>query len=144
MPETASLYETDFYEWSNVQADHIKNKRFSEIDIENIAEEIESLGISDKRTLRSYLEILLMHLLKKKYQPEKDYSSSWDDSIAHSKNMIKYTLKDSPSLKNFFFDIFSETYERSRKEAVKETRLDIKKFPEECPWEFYDLFPDLK
>lgn len=144
MSEVSSLYETDFYEWSNVQADHIKNKRFSEIDIENIAEEIESLGISDKKSLRSQLRRLLMHKLKKMYQPEKNYSSSWEDSISDASYQIELTLKHSPSLKNFFIEIFTETYEKSRKEAVRETGLSLKQFPEECPWDFYELFPDLK
>lgn len=144
MPEIASLYETDFYEWSNVQADHIKNKRFSEIDIENLIEEIESLGISNKTTLRSQLNRLLMHLLKEKYQPEKNYSNSWRSSIIDAKREILYITDHSPSLKNFLLVIFPKSYKDARKYASEETNLDIKTFPEECPWEFYELFVELK
>jgi hypothetical protein len=144
MREITNLYETDFYEWSHVQADHIKNKRFSEIDIENIAEEIDSLGISNKTTLRSQLNRLLMHLLKEKYQPEKNFSNSWRSYIVDAKREILYITDHSPSLKNFLLTIFSKSYKDARKYASDETSLDIKKFPEECPWDFYELFPDLK
>ena len=71
-----SLYEQDFYLWLQTTINLLKESKFSEIDLENLLEELESMGKSDKNTLKSNLRVLLMHLLKYKYQPE-ERTNSW-------------------------------------------------------------------
>ena len=68
---TKSLYEQDFYEWLQTNINLLKEGNFADIDLENILEELESMGRSEKNALKSNLRILLMHLLKYKYQPQK-------------------------------------------------------------------------
>lgn len=126
-------YEKDFYKWTRNQARFLKKQEFSNLDIENLIEEIESLGRSERRTLESYLEIMLMHMLKVKYQPKK-HSKSWDLSIKNSRQKFKKVLKQNPSLKPKLPEILKDSYVSARLDAALETQLDEKIFPESCPW----------
>lgn len=126
-------YEKDFYKWTQQQAELLKDEKWKKLDIENLIEEIESLGRSEKRTLKSYLEILLMHMLKAEYQPEK-HTRSWDLSIKNSKFKANKILKENPSLKPTLNEILKDAYFSARLDAALETGLDEKKFPKECPW----------
>ena len=137
------LYDKDFYKWTKEQTKLLRENELDKLDIDNLIEEIESLGISDKRSLRSYLCVLLMHLLKKKYQPKK-LSKSWEDSIRNSELQIQLILDDSPSLKRFVPKLFEEGYKLARFEASKETGLSLKTFPKESPWEIEEILPNLK
>jgi hypothetical protein len=80
MTYTATLHDTNFYTWTTQTAQLLKERRFSELDLENLIEEIEDLGRSEYRALGSRLEVLLMHLLKTRYQPEM-HIKSWDLTI---------------------------------------------------------------
>jgi hypothetical protein len=64
----AHLYDDDFYAWANEQAALLRAGRLSEADLEHIAEEIESMGRTEKRELISHLTVLLGHLLKWRYR----------------------------------------------------------------------------
>jgi Domain of unknown function DUF29 len=134
------LYDEDFYKWTKTQASLLKSKKaqLSDLDIKNLIEEIESLGISDKRSLKNHLINLLMHLLKKEYQPEK-HTRSWDKSIQNARIQINLLLEDSPSLKQEIKKEYKSAYEYARKKANVETGLDIEKFPSECPWNIKDV-----
>ena len=134
-------YEKDFYKWTRNQAKILKNKEFSNLDIENLIEEIESLGRSERRTLESYLEILLMHMLKAKYQPAK-HSKSWDLSIKNSRQKFKKVLKQNPSLKPKLAEILRDSYESARLDAALETKLDEKIFPANCPWTIDEILSE--
>lgn len=131
-------YDKDFYLWTQTQASLLREGFIDKIDLQNIAEEIESLGNSDKRSLESYLERLLKHLLKKQFQPERD-GASWDKSIFNSRKRIARILKDCPSLKNYMKDSYNECYEIARKEASLETKLPEKTFPKKCPWKLEEI-----
>lgn len=138
--KTPKAYNEDFFQWTQHQKRLLKKKDFAHLDIENLIEEIESLGKSDKRTLYSQTVRLLMHLLKQTYQPEgQGNSNSWNSSILSATMEIKLILRDSPSLKNEFKKIMPEAYEDARQEAAAETKLDVKTFPKKCPWEVKDL-----
>lgn len=138
-------YDKDFFKWTKTQANLLKKGEIKNLDIDNLIEEIESLGKSDKRTLRSQMKRLLTHLLKNKYQPEgKGNSNSWDSSINEAISEIQYVIEDSPSLKRELIKIYTKSYEDARQSACGETRLDIKKFPEECPWKIEEILPFLK
>lgn len=129
----SNLYEQDFYLWIETIAKQLKTGRFAEIDLENLIEEIESMGRSEKRALESNLVVLLMHLLKYKYQPEKR-TNSWLSTILEHRRRLNRNLQDSPSLKKYFLKIFSECYQDARQQAAIETGLLIDNFPAESPF----------
>lgn len=132
------LYERDFFKWTKMQAKHLKNLDFSHLDISHLIEEIESLGRSERRTLESYLEILLMHMLKVTYQPKK-HTKSWDLSIKNSRQKFKKVLKQNPSLKPKLPDILTDAYESARLDAAVDTGLDETAFPVSCPWSLEEI-----
>lgn len=136
-------HETDFYGWAQHQADLLKTKEFSKLDMQHLIEELENLGKSEKRSLRNYLKIHLMHRLKQKYQSEKD-GKSWNLSINLSNEEVQDVLSENPSLKPQLKELLKKAYSYARKEAAIETGLDIDIFPEECPWTLKDIFPDLE
>ncbi len=126
------LYETDFYQWLETTAQLLQAGKFQELDIENLAEEVKALGRSEKRAVRSNLVVLLVHLLKWRYQPG-FRSNSWRYTILeHHKRLTRY-LAESPSLKPYYMEIFAECYQDAREGAAAETGLDITNFPEKPP-----------
>jgi hypothetical protein len=129
----SNLYNEDFYLWIETTAKQLKNGNFSEIDLANLIEEIESMGRSEKRALKSNLLVLLMHLLKYKYQPKK-CSNSWLSTIFEHRRRLKEELTESPSLKNYFLEIFNECYQDARKQASLETGLSLDTFPIDSPF----------
>jgi hypothetical protein len=140
------LYDQDFYLWIETTAKQLKEGRFSEIDLENLIEEIESMGRNEKRALERNLVVLLMHLLKYKYQPEKR-SNSWKGTIREHRRRLTRAFKDSPSLKPYFQEVFTDCYQDARKQASDETGLSVATFPvdsqfttDECLNE--DFLPD--
>jgi hypothetical protein len=127
------LYDQDFYLWIETTAKQLKEGRFSDVDIENLIEEIESMGRSEKHALESNLVVILMHLLKYKYQPEKR-SNSWKGTIREHRRRLTRTFKDSPSLKPYFQEVFTDCYQDARKQASDETGLSIDTFPVDSPF----------
>lgn len=143
--ESALVYENDFFKWTQMQSSLLKKGLLQELDIANLIEEIESLGRSDKRALKSFLVVLLMHLLKMKYQSEKQKNSnSWRTSIVNATRDIKYLIEDSPSLQNELIKNFSNAYQDARVSAAQETEMPLKTFPKESPWEIDEVLPFLK
>ncbi|MBD2293675.1 DUF29 domain-containing protein [Anabaena sphaerica FACHB-251] len=128
-----NLYDQDFYLWIETTAKQLKAGNFAEIDLENLIEEIESMGRSEKHALESNLVILLMHLLKYKYQPEK-LTNSWKSTIREHRRRLTRSFKDSPSLKAYFQEVFMECYQDARKLASDETGLELDIFPVESPF----------
>jgi Domain of unknown function DUF29 len=136
------LYETDFAQWLDQTAQLLKEKRFDELDLDNLVEEIEALNRSEKREVESRLEVLLMHLLKWRYQPEHQ-SRSWKSTIHEQRRQLLRLLKDSPSLKNHLAKEFDECYAIAREKAAEETTIFLENFPEQCPYAIVDvLSPD--
>ncbi|RWC55817.1 DUF29 domain-containing protein [Mesorhizobium sp.] len=126
-------YETDFAQWSAEQAALLRDGRLSELDRENVAEEIESLGRSDRREIRSRMEVLIAHLLKWEFQPG-HRCHSWQASISEQRVWIGNILKDSPSLRRYPAQIFDEAYGDALPTAVRETGLRKAHFPSESPF----------
>lgn len=127
-------YQTDFNMWLEETAKLLLENRWQEIDKEHLIEEISDLGKSEKRSISSQLIRLLLHLLKWQYQPQRR-SDSWLDSITDARTQIELTIKDSPSLKKYPQEQLTESYEKARRQAAKQTGLIISTFPEECLYE---------
>ena len=128
-----STYEQDFYRWTQEQAELLKAGALSQLDVENLIEEIESMGKSQKRALLSRMTVLLMHLLKWDYQPDRR-SGSWKSTIITQRKEIKRLLKDNPGLKSIITEMLNETYLDAAEIASAETELPESTFPETCPY----------
>lgn len=140
-PKTLSLYDTDFYAWANQQAALLRAGRLGEADIANIAEEIESMGRSEKRELISQLAVLLMHLLKWRFQPGMR-GKSWRLTIEVQRLEAAEHLADNPSLKSQMNEMLQKAYRRARLEAARETSHDSSTFPASCPWSYDEIIDD--
>jgi hypothetical protein len=127
------LYEQDYYHWLKTTAQQLRDGNLTALDIPNLLEEIEDMGRSERRSVYSNLKILLLHLLKYRYQPEMR-SNSWLASIVEHRQRINKAFKDSPSLKPHYSEVFAEAYEESRELAAAETGLPIDDFPIDCPF----------
>jgi hypothetical protein len=136
------LYDQDFYAWANEQAGLLREGRLSEADIEHIAEEIESMGKSEKRELVSRLTILLLHLLKWQHQPA-FRSPSWRLTLEEQRNQLEDHLADNPSLKSSLGETLVAAYRNAVLGAARETGKDRNVFPVACPWSLEQLMdPD--
>jgi Domain of unknown function DUF29 len=134
----SSLYEEDFFLWLETTAQLLKEGKLNELDIANLLEEIEGMARNEKRSISSNLEVLLMHLLKYEYQPEKR-TNSWRLTIYEHRDRIIQSLEESPSLKKIFKEKFLLCYQKARKKASIETGLEIGTFPENCSFELESI-----
>jgi len=137
MMNTASLplYDADFYAWTQQQANALKAEDFSSLDLDNLIDEIESMGKSEKRELDNQLEVLLAHLLKWQFQPN-FRGKIWQLTIIEQRKGITYHLMDNPSLKSRIPETYERIYTFAVMDAVKETGMAGSTFPAECPWTF--------
>jgi hypothetical protein len=131
-------YSEDYYAWISAQTAHLREGEVSRLDRENIAEELEDLGKSERRALASNLRNLLLHLLKYEFQ-RRQRSRSWLTSIENARVGIEDVLADSPSLRGAFAKQVATEYPRARKLASVETGLQMKSFPENCPYSLGQL-----
>ncbi len=128
-----TLYETDFYAWTQEQASLLRAEEIEKLDLSNILEEIEAMGQRERRELTSRLIVLIMHLLKWQFQPEYR-SKSWVNTLRHQRLEIELLLEDSPSLQRELSERITMAYARARSAAVEETGLLTLVFPNECPY----------
>jgi hypothetical protein len=126
-------YDKDFYAWALHNAELIRQGKLSEVDLEHVAEEIESIGRSDKRELINRFAILLSHLLKWHYQPERR-GNSWKYTIKTQRFEVVELLKDSPSLKYELDKQLYYAYEKALLLTVEQTGLSQDTFPITCPF----------
>ena len=131
-------YDRDFYAWANEQAALLRSGDWARADVEHIAQEIESMGKTEKRELVSRLTILLLHVLKWQFQPSRR-SASWRASINNARDDISDHLDDNPSLQSQLAASVAAGYRRARRQAAAETELDEETFPQSCPWSFDQL-----
>jgi hypothetical protein len=144
LPETSTqtIYNQDFYLWIETTAKLLREKKFDQLDCENLIEEIEGMGRSEKQAIRNNLIVVLMHLLKYKYQPQ-NRTNSWRYTIREHRRRLRDAFEDSPSLKPYFQEVFDRCYEDARKEASDETGLVIATFPPSSPFSYEEtLNPD--
>lgn len=128
MATTLPEQEQDYYLWLEKTAWLLRKRRWENVDVEELAQEVEAMGRSEKRALKSNLIVLLMHLLKMKYQPDKS-SQSWRRTIVEHRRRILLAFEDSPSLKPYFREVFDACYDAARRDAATETSLSLETFP---------------
>jgi hypothetical protein len=128
------LYETDFYAWTQEQARLLRERRFHDLDLNNLVDEVESVGSSEKREIRSRLVILMAHLLEWKFQPG-GRESNWSGTIVAQRQQIHDILATSPSLQKYQRDQVARQYGSARLLAAKETGIAYGVFLQECPFD---------
>ena len=133
-----NLYDKDYYLWLEETVQLLQEGKFTDLDIFNLIEEIKDMGRSEKNALESNLIVLLMHLLKWKYQPEKQ-SGSWRRSIREHRRRILKAFKNSPSFKRYLEVVFDESYQEARKQAADETGRSLNTFPKNCPFKIEEI-----
>jgi hypothetical protein len=133
MSANPSLYERDFHAWTEEQARLLRAGQTAQADLAHIAEEIETLGASERRELESRLKVLLQHLLKWRYQPGAR-SSGWAGTIAEQRDQLDSLLRQSPSLRPLLPEYMGYAYPKARRAAALETGLAPETFPEVCPF----------
>ncbi len=132
-------YDHDFYAWTQNQAQLLRGGQFDGLDIEQIAEELEDMGRSEKRALESRLEVLIMHLLKWQYQPNLR-SRSWQLTIREQRLRVHNLLEDNPSLQPYLSQRLGKIYGLAIIAAERETGLNL--FPETCPYEIKQILSE--
>lgn len=135
-------YESDFHAWAMQNAQLLREGKLSQIDAEHIAEELEGMSASDRRELLNRLQVLLLHLLKHQYQPERR-SKSWLLTISHQRTAIERLLEQSPSLKTLLdANTLTKVYGKTVHDTVIETDLERHLFPVECPYRLEQILDE--
>ncbi len=131
----SQLHEQDFYAWTQQQVHLLKDDKLNDLDVAALIEELESMGAREKRELLSRLEVLLMHLLKWQYQPERQ-GKSWEFTIQEQRSRIHDHLSENPSLTNpETLELgLIKAYAYAVRKAVYETGFKASHFPKECPY----------
>lgn len=137
----ADLYTTDFYAWTQAQANFLRLGKVDHLDLVNLTEEIESLGRQQKQELKNRLGVLLGHLLKWQYQPSQR-SKSWRYTIKEQRLQILDLLDQNPSLKSLQDETVAKGYQLGLLLVGRETPLDPKALPEQCPFTLEQLLDD--
>jgi len=143
MSRNSDLYSEDFYTWSLTTAAAIRAGEWQDLDTQMLAEEIESLGISQEHALRSHLKQLFMHLLKWQYQPSRRQTGhSWASTIVNARSEIAELLERNPGLKQQVEPLLHKAYPTARRLAQLQTRLPLTTFPTPCPWTLEQVLDD--
>lgn len=128
-----ALYERDFHAWLMDQAERLRARSHNDIDWDNLAVEVESVGISQKSEISDRLGVLLMHLLKWEHQPSRR-GHSWQSTISERRLSISKLLKTNPSLKRYPEETLDWSYRWAVRRAAYETGLPERSFPAEAPY----------
>jgi len=126
-------YEVDFYLWATETARALREGRLADVDLEHVAEEIEDMGKKERRELASRLTVVLVHLLKWRYQPARR-SRSWRLTLVRQRQGLEPVLEESPSLRGTLPEALARAYIRARTRAETETGLPAETFPAACPF----------
>jgi hypothetical protein len=143
---SASSYDQDFHRWIQEQAELLRRGQLASADVDHLIEELEAMGARERREFNHRLKVLLAHMLKWTYQPERR-SPSWRAAIAEQRLSLQDLLDDNPSLRPTLKDQLPKAYCRARLLAIKETNLDDDSFPSACPFDLdevmaEDCYPD--
>jgi uncharacterized protein (UPF0210 family) len=114
-------YEEDYYLWTQTMVENLKNKNYSKVDWDNLIEEIDDMGKSQKRAVESLLLRLTEHLLKLKYwEAEKERNKKhWQSEVVNFRVLLRKRLKESPSLKANLAEMYVEVLADSKQSISK-------------------------
>ena|SRR5882672_6525072 len=126
-------YDDDYHAWVLEQIALLKSARFGDLDVPHLTDELKDLGDMTKREIENRLTVLLQHLLKWRFQPDKR-SNSWRATIIEQRRRINAELADSPSLRRYPAAVIEEEYVLARLRASDETGISVKGFPSSCPY----------
>lgn len=136
-----SLYDKDFYAWTQEQAQLLRHRQWSQLDLLNLIEEVESLGKQQRQELKNRLSVLIGHLLKWEYQPQRR-CRSWLTTIRVQRIDLYDLLEENPSLKSYLEEGIQRSYRKGLELAAGETNLPYKTFPQDCPYTFEEIMSD--
>lgn len=136
-----TLYETDYLQWIETTLEKLRSQDYPNVDWENLIEEIEDMSRSERRSLKSNLIVVLLHLLKWQFQADRR-TGSWEGSIIEHRRRVREALSDSPSLQPYLESIFAECYSQAVKQAKAETGLSLEIFPQQCPYQLAEVLND--
>ena len=134
-------HNEDFYRWAMTEANLLRHRQFNDLDLENLIEELEHMGASERRALVSRIAQLIFHLLKWQLQPD-FRGRSWEASIQEQRKKVKKLLLDNPSLKSEISTFLTDAYEDATLLIKKETPIDLKLLPSEIPYTFELIMND--
>jgi Domain of unknown function DUF29 len=134
-------YDQDYSRWLEQTVKLLRARRFDDLDVENLIDELEGMSKRDRREIVSRLKVLLMHLLKWRYQPARR-CVSWEITIRDNREEMAQILQDSPSLKGYPAAVLEQAYGSARQNAASETGLTIASFPGECEWAIADILDE--
>ncbi len=149
MPDLSELYERDYEAWARRQVELLSTRRFADLDIAHLIEELEDMGRSERNELESRLTILLAHLLKWELQYgrlaerwREFKGDSWRATIIEQRDRIAKRLDKSPGLKSALESVAKEAYRDAVRLTAKETGLAIEYFPEQSPYALHQILDD--
>ncbi|ADE14933.1 protein of unknown function DUF29 [Nitrosococcus halophilus Nc 4] len=131
----------DYYAWTQETIEKLRQGKLSEVDVNDLIEELEDMGASERRATESRLEVLLAHLLKWQYQPERR-GKSWRLTIEEQRLRVQDRLEESPSLGPVIHEKLPKIYRRAVLMAARETNKEKNDFPAQCPWSMDEMLDD--
>lgn len=133
LERSPDLYDADLLAWLEQQADYLRAGQLDRLDVAHLIEELEEMGGSQRRELKSRLEVLLMHMLKRDAQRRRR-SRSWQSTIVEQRARIADLLEQSPSLRNGMEEVAQKAFAVAARRAAIETGLQRSAFPAALPY----------
>jgi hypothetical protein len=128
-----SLYDNDYHAWVEAQVSALERGDFAGLDLIHLADEVGDLGRSQKHKIRSNLNVVLVHLVKWKYQPDRR-KPGWEVSIHEHRTRLLEDLSESPSLRVYPAEVLAKEYDLARRKAAVEMRKSLRALPQACPF----------
>jgi len=136
-----STYDTDFHDWIEEQSALLKTGQFAQLDVPHLIEELDSMSARERRELINRLAVLLAHLLKWQYQPERR-CTSWRLTINEQRRQLALLLEDSPSLAQRLPEFLPRAYDHAGRAALEATGFFKSPFPVHCPYRMADIMDE--
>lgn len=135
---STDLYATDYVEWIESTVAKLRRQDYAHVDWQNLIEEIEDMGRSERKSLKSNFIVIVLHLLKWQYQPQMR-GGSWAGSIVEYRRRVRDAIADSSSLKPYLQEAYQDWYGDAVRQAIAETQLDPETFPVTCPYSLPEI-----
>jgi hypothetical protein len=134
----APAYEKDYAAWLDCQLSLLRQRRFADLDVDNLLDEVNDLGLSEFRAFRSAIEVVVAHMLKWDHQPSKR-GPSWIASIEEHRARIEDALTTSPSYRSRIEEAIERAYRPARAIASRQTKLPLRTFPPVNPYNWSEI-----